>query len=177
MRIRTGARRSRLAVLGYISLYSETPISWKSKQQQSVALFSAEAEYMSASDYAKEVIYLRSLLRHMGFGQDAPTTVYGDNTACIEWGNNIIGGRERAKHIDIRKHFAHEAIKNGHMVLVKIATTSQLADIMTNGGQAPPVGDVQQGPTRTTAEVLHGSRGSGGGWTTNGTFSNISREY
>jgi len=57
--------------------------------------------------------------------------VYEDNTACIEWGNNVIGGRERAKHIDIRKHFAHEVIQNGHMKLVHIATSLQLADILT----------------------------------------------
>ena len=59
--------------------------------------------------------------------------VFEDNTACIEWGNNIIGGRERAKLIDIRKHFAHDAIRNGHMILKKVATTSQLTDIMTKG--------------------------------------------
>ncbi len=40
----------------------------------------------------------------MGFHQDDDTPVYEDNTACIEWGNHIIGDRERAKHIDIRKH-------------------------------------------------------------------------
>ena len=48
-----------------------------------------------------------------------------DNTACIEWGNNVIGGRERAKHIDIRKHFAHEVIQNGEMRLIKVATKYQ----------------------------------------------------
>ena len=69
----------------------------------------------------------------MGFAQTGPTPVFEDNTACIEWGNNIIDGRERAKHIDIRKHFAHEDICNGHMIMVKVATTSQLADIMTKG--------------------------------------------
>ena len=88
---------------------------------------------MSVSDATKEIIYLRSLLGSMGFGQTGPTPVFEDNTACIEWGNNIIGGRERAKHIDIRKHFAHEAISNGHMIMVNVATTSQLADIMTKG--------------------------------------------
>jgi hypothetical protein len=40
-----------------------------------------------------------------------PTPVYEDNIACIEWGNNVISGRELAKHIDIRKHFAHEVMK------------------------------------------------------------------
>ena len=46
-------------------------------------------------------------------------------------GNNVIGGRERAQHIDIRKHFAHEVIQNGHMKLIRVSTTSQLADILT----------------------------------------------
>ncbi len=43
----------------------------------------------------------------MGFAQASPMPVYEDSTAYIEWGNNVIGGRERTKHIDIRKHFAH----------------------------------------------------------------------
>ena len=88
---------------------------------------------MLVSDVTEEITYLRSLLRSMGFAQDGPTPVFEDNTACIEWGNNIIGGHERAKHIDIRKHFAHEAIQNGHMILQKVATISQPADIMTKG--------------------------------------------
>ena len=61
-----------------------------------------------------EVIYLRQLLRDMGI---EPTPVYEDNTGCIEWTNNVLGGRERATHIDIRKHFAHEAAQLGHLRL------------------------------------------------------------
>jgi hypothetical protein len=59
------------------------------------------------------------------------------NTACIEWGNHVISGRERAKHIDIRKHFAHEAIQNSKMRLVKIGTSNKLADISTKPLQLP----------------------------------------
>jgi hypothetical protein len=100
---------------------------------KTTALSTAEAEYYSASTAATEVLYLRNLLEHMGFAQQAPTPVYEDNTACIEWGNHVIGGRERAKHIDIRKHFAHEVIQNGKMtvMLVRVPTASQLADILT----------------------------------------------
>ncbi len=47
--------------------------------------------------------------------------MYEDNTACIEWGNNVIGGRERAKQIDIRKHLAHEVIRNGEMKLIMVS--------------------------------------------------------
>ena len=77
------------------------------------------------------MLYLRNLLEHLGFAQQAPTPVYELNTACIEWGNHVIGGRERANHIDIRKHFAHEVIQNGKMTLVRVPTASQLADILT----------------------------------------------
>ena len=56
--------------------------------------------------------------------------MFENNTACIEGANHVIGGRERAKHIDIRKHFAHEAVQNGHMRLYKIATEFQLADMI-----------------------------------------------
>ena len=38
----------------------------------------------------------------------------------------MIGGRERAKHIGIRKHFAHETIQNRQMRLIKVETSSQL---------------------------------------------------
>ncbi len=41
----------------------------------------------------------------MDLPQEDDTPVYEDNTACVELGNHIIGGRERAKYIDIRKHF------------------------------------------------------------------------
>ena len=99
--------------------------------QKTTALSTAEAEYYSASTAATEVLYLRNLLENMGFAQQGPTPVYEDNTACIEWGNHVIGGRERAKHIDIRKHFAHEVIQNGKMKLIHVSTVSQLADILT----------------------------------------------
>ena len=64
-----------------------------------------------------DVLYLRNLLKNLGLAQQEPTQVYADNTACIECGNNVFGGRERAKHINIRQRFqfAHEIIQNGRM--------------------------------------------------------------
>jgi hypothetical protein len=59
------------------------------------------------------------------------TPVYEDNSTCIEWGNHVIGGRERAKHIDLSMHFAHKTIQNWMMLLIKIDISKQLADIFT----------------------------------------------
>ena len=102
-------------------------------QDAKVSLSTAEAEYYSASEMAIEVLYLRNLLENMGFLPAIDTPVYEDNTACIEWGNHMIGGQELAKHIDIRKHFAHETIQNSKMHLIKVdsGSSNQLADIFT----------------------------------------------
>jgi hypothetical protein len=126
-----GNSSSRRSTSGNLCFYNRSPISWRSKMQKTTALSTAEAEYYAASTEATEVLYLRILLENMGFPQHHPTPVYEDNTACIEWGNSVIGGRERAKHIDIRKHFAHEVIQNGQMKLIRVATAGQLADILT----------------------------------------------
>ena len=112
--------------------FNETIVLWRSKMQKTVSLSTAEAEYYAASEMAIEVIYLRNLLENMGFPQAPDTPVYEDNTACIEWGNHVIWGRERAKHIDLRKHFAHETIPNQMMRLVKIDTSKQLAYILSH---------------------------------------------
>ncbi len=97
---------------------------------KTMALSKAEAEHYSASNVAVEVIYFRvpSLLLNMGFVPKAWTPR----------SNNIIGGRERAKRIDIRKHFAHEAVQNGHVRLVRVSTSKQLADIFTQGLHPQP---------------------------------------
>jgi hypothetical protein len=73
-------------------LYNKSPIVLKSKMQKTTALSTAEAEYYSASMADCEVLHLRALLHCLGFAQKKPTPVYGDTTACIEWGNNVIGG-------------------------------------------------------------------------------------
>ena len=74
----------------------------------------------------------------MGFAPKSWTPVYEDNNACIELSNNVIGGRERAKHIEIREHFAHEAVQNFHLRLIRVHTSKQLTDIFTKGLYSQP---------------------------------------
>ena len=72
--------------------YNKGIIFGKSKMQKTVSLSTAKAEYYAASEMAIEVIYLNNL-SNMGFPEEPNTPVYEDNTACIEWGNHVIGGR------------------------------------------------------------------------------------
>ncbi len=126
-----GNSLSRRSSAVLVAQYNRGPVLWRSKMQKSVVLPSAKAEYYSASEMAIEIIYLCTLLANMQLRQSDYTPVFEDNEACIEWANHVIWGRERAKHIDIHKLLAHEAVQNGHMRLYKIATEFQLADILT----------------------------------------------
>jgi hypothetical protein len=79
----------------------------------------------------------------MGFASklESWTPVYEDNNACsdsVEQQHHRPGGRERAKHIRIRKHFAHEAVKNGHLSLIWVSTSKQLAYTSTKGFHPQP---------------------------------------
>jgi hypothetical protein len=70
--------------------------------RETMLLSTAEAEYYAASEQmAIEIIYARNLLEKIGFREKPDTPVYENNSACIEWGNHVIRGRMRAKHINI----------------------------------------------------------------------------
>jgi hypothetical protein len=132
-----GNSLSRRSTTGLMTRYKCGPLQLRSKMQKSVALSLAEAEYYYwASEMAIEIIYLRTLLANMQLRQSDYTPVFEDKTACIEWANHVIGGRDHAKYIDnYQQALAHEAIQNGHMLLYKIATEFQLADIPTKALQ------------------------------------------
>jgi len=143
-----GNSSSRRSTTGIIFRYDGAPIYWKSKLQKTIALSTAEAEYYAASVGASETIYLRRLLENMGFTERSWTPLYEDNNACIEWANNMIGGRERAKHIDLRKHFAHEKIQEGHIRMLRVDTSEQLADVFTKSLQPPTFAVLKPGILR-----------------------------
>ena len=56
----TDTRRSHT---GYLLVMNRVPISWRSRRQDSVALPSSEAEYMSASLCGQEIVYILAILR------------------------------------------------------------------------------------------------------------------
>ena len=126
-----GCPDSRRSTSGFVFMLNGAAISWRSKRQATVALSSAEAEFISASAMVQEVIYLRKFLSNLGFPQSAPTPVFADNETCIAWSEGSVGGSERAKHVDLRVHFVHEARAAGHLLLHKVDSKLNAADILT----------------------------------------------
>ena len=126
-----GCPDSRKSTSAYVFMLNGAAISWRSKRQTTVALSTAEAEFISASAMVQEVIYLRKLLENLGFPQKEPTPVFADNETCIKWSEGAVGGSERAKHVDLRIHFVHDAVAAKHLKLNKIESKLNGADILT----------------------------------------------
>ena len=126
-----GCPDSRKSTSGYVLMLNGAAISWKSKKQSVTALSSAEAEFISASSLVQEVIYVRQLLEKLGFPQGEPTLIFEDNRTCIAWAEGAVAGSDKAKHIDLREHFVHEAVEKKILTLVSVASAENAADILT----------------------------------------------
>ena len=119
-------RRSRYGFAVYFGL---ALISWRSKLPACVSLSSAEAEYVGATEVCKEVMWLRHLLKEIGYAQSA-TAFYEDNAACVKMAENqLVSGRN--KHMELKMHFIRERVEEGAVKLIQISTSVQRADLFT----------------------------------------------
>ena len=119
----------RRSTTGLLVKINGCAVAWRSQKQKSVANSSAEAEYMALGDATKEILWLRQLMKEMGFEQDS-TLVLGDNQAA-----NITAQSDshhtRMKHIDIRHHFIREHVAAKHILIRWVPTAQQQADLLT----------------------------------------------
>jgi hypothetical protein len=131
-----GDEDTRRSTTAYLFMLGGGAITWASKLQPTVALSSAEAEYMAVSAAVQDAIYLRKLFNDLGFEQREPTVIHEDNQGCIALTENPVM-HKRTKHIDIRHHFIRERVEMGEIVLKYVATQDQLADMLTKPLKRP----------------------------------------
>ena len=115
---------------GNVFLMAGGAISWVSKKQATIALYTAEAEYVALSSATQEVVWLRRLLTDLKILQDRPTVLMGDNQGAIAIARNAVA-HARTKHIDIRYHYIHEALKEGIIDLRFCPKNEMTADLLT----------------------------------------------
>ena len=131
-------------------MYCGCPIHWVSKLQSEIALSMTEAEYIALSMCLRDLLPMQTMLTELckgfDFGISASnvlgatsridtrmhqSTIYEDNTGCLELVNRPDQFHPRTKHIGIKWHHFRDAVKNGSVVVKKIDTTFQLADPLT----------------------------------------------
>ncbi|KAE8661751.1 hypothetical protein F3Y22_tig00113724pilonHSYRG00184 [Hibiscus syriacus] len=119
----------RRSTTGYVFTFAKAPVSWKSTLQSTVALSTTEAEYMAVTEAVKEAIWLQGLLGELGMEQKH-IKVHCDSQSAIHLAKNQVY-HARTKHIDVRYHFVREILEEGGVIIQKIRTTENPADMLT----------------------------------------------
>ncbi len=135
-----GDRDDRKSTTGWIIKLNNNTISWLVKKQQTVAISSAEAEYMAIASVAQEVIWIKQFLSELFYvSMDHllnKCVIHTDNMSALAISKNDVH-HERTKHIDIKYHFIREGLTHKVYEINWISTTEQLADIFTKAIHGP----------------------------------------
>jgi hypothetical protein len=106
-----------------------TSVSWSSKKQTSIALSTAEAEYVAAGQCCAQLLWMRQTLQDFGYNL-SKVPLLCDNESAIRLVDNPIE-HSRSKHIDIRHHFLRDHQQRRDINIYHISTENQLADIFS----------------------------------------------
>ncbi|KAM1146650.1 hypothetical protein TB2_037939 [Malus domestica] len=119
----------RKSTTGYVFTMAKGPVCWRSILQSSVALSTTEAEYMAVDEAIKEAIWIHGLIRDLGVDQKQ-VEVHCDSQSAIYLAKYQVH-HARTKHIDVRYHFVREIVGEGEIILQKIPTKDNPADMLT----------------------------------------------
>ncbi|GKC32899.1 ribonuclease H-like domain-containing protein, partial [Tanacetum coccineum] len=89
-----------------------------------------EAEYISLSSVACEIIWIQKLLLDLNTKVTLPIDLHYDNKSALQLAINPVF-HERSKHFEIDVHFIREKIAKGLLNTKKICSSIQIADILT----------------------------------------------
>jgi hypothetical protein len=124
-----GCKIDRKSTSGTCQFLGRSLVSWSSKKQNSVALSTAEAEYIAAGHCYAQLLWMRQTLRDYGY-KLSKVPLLCDNESAIHMVDNPIE-HSRTKHIDIRYHFLRDHQQRGDIEIAYISTKEQLVDIFT----------------------------------------------
>jgi len=120
----------RHSTTGVVFSYAKNLITWFSKQQITVALLTAESEYISLFEATKEAIWLRQLLTDIDSPISDATVINVDNQSAAAIANNN-KSTKRIKHMDIKYHYVREAVNSKTVATNFCPSEIMLADLLT----------------------------------------------
>ena len=122
---------------GYTSIYcrlvyvlGDALISSRYKKQDRVSKSSTEAEYRAMSTTCFEIVWLRGLLKKLGFPQTTSTSLHVDNTSAIQIATNPIF-HGRIKHVEVDCHSIRDTLESQVIYFPHISSDLQVAGVFT----------------------------------------------
>ncbi|XP_038989467.1 uncharacterized protein LOC120113034, partial [Phoenix dactylifera] len=124
-----GCKLDRKSTSGTCQFLGANLVSWFSKKQNSVALSTAETEYIAAGSCCAQVLWIKQQLEDFGIKMDN-IPIKCDNTSAINLTKNPVQ-HSKSKHIEIRHHFIRDHVLKNDVMIEYVCTENQLADIFT----------------------------------------------
>ncbi|MCQ7222035.1 DDE-type integrase/transposase/recombinase [Salmonella enterica] len=117
---------------GFVFCLNGGAVSWKSSKQDTVADSTTEAEYIAASEAAKEAVWIRKFITELGVVPSIadPVQLYCDNNGAIAQAKEP-RSHQRTKHILRRFHLIREIIDRGDVKICRVPTDANIADPLT----------------------------------------------
>jgi hypothetical protein len=124
-----GCKVDRKSIMGTCQFFGRSLVSWSFKKQNSVALSTAKAEYVTAGACCAQLLWLKQTLSDLICEFSKIPLLY-DNESAIKLAN-IPVQHSQIKHIDIRYRFLRDHEAMGDIDLRHVSTEHQLTDIIT----------------------------------------------
>nr|GEX12654.1 ribonuclease H-like domain, reverse transcriptase, RNA-dependent DNA polymerase [Tanacetum cinerariifolium] len=116
-------------ITGIIFYYGDSPISWSTQKQATVALSSCESEFIAATAAATQALWLKRPLSRLTHSEEENITIMVDNKSAIQLMKNPVF-HGRSKHIDTKYHFIREYVKRDDIQVEFVSEEYQKADIL-----------------------------------------------
>jgi Reverse transcriptase (RNA-dependent DNA polymerase) len=149
----------RRSTSGILLLLDGAPIVWSSRKQATVALSTAEAEYMAMSAALQELKWMDALLNEIHTPVHRPIVLWTDNQAALSIATARSITHSRTKHIDIRHHYIREMVISGAIDVRWCRSEEQLADVMTKGLNKQTYAELTHRIKTRVVSYLHTHRG------------------
>ncbi|GKA39712.1 putative ribonuclease H-like domain-containing protein [Tanacetum coccineum] len=124
-----GATLDRKSTTGGCQFLGCRLISWQCKKQTVVANSTTEAEYITASNCCRQVLWIQNQLLDYGYNF-MQTKIHIDNESTICIVKNPIF-HSKTKHIEIRHHFIRDSNENKLIQMIKFHTDQNVAYFLT----------------------------------------------
>nr|GEW48635.1 hypothetical protein [Tanacetum cinerariifolium] len=113
-------------------------VVWKSSKQSTTAQHATKAEYIAASEAAKEVVWIRKFIDELGvvLSNEYPIKMNCDNSTAIIMAKES-GIQKGVRHFKRKHHYVRECIETGEIDIVKVHTYDNLAYPFTKALAGP----------------------------------------
>ncbi|KAL0463092.1 UNVERIFIED_CONTAM: Retrovirus-related Pol polyprotein from transposon TNT 1-94 [Sesamum latifolium] len=117
---------------GFVFMLNGGVVAWKSSKQDTTADSTTEAEYIAASEAAKEAVWMKNYIQELGVVPSIaePVVIFCDNNGAIAQAKES-RSHHRSKHILRRYHLLREMVSRGDCRMDRVSSAENTADPLT----------------------------------------------